>query len=1742
MNRTIPEKRIIQSFLSLFLAVSILLSASATAAAEGVRFADGTWSGTGTGYGGDVTVQVTIQNGSITEITGEGPNESPTYWNRATALFETIVERQSTDVDVISGATRSSNGIKQAVTAALREAADAATENDPFSGGTGTAQDPYQISNANQLATLAATVDAGEETYANQYVVLTKDIDLSQVENWNPIGGEANNAANLFQGTFDGKGHTVSGMKITGAYTSETNVGLFSALGAEAVVRNVNLTDVSITVSGTGLIRAGAVAGMFAKGEHLLPLVDCCSAAGVISVTVNAAALAYSGGIVGWMQQNSAITNCWTDVDLNCVSAGGTNSAYAGGIAGVTGNNIIIVNCATFGDNYANAPLSTNFGGMAGGISAMLAGKLWNTYAMGNSTIGNGGNAHTWVGALAGQGTTSGMTKVDGVYVYPDEGALREFGYFPSDLVLTEETWSDAVTREKSETVPLSAFGTGTLNHDSVFQGTALSRGDMSGNAFAETMNGNLKSVSNLMAGYGITGLPLNKWEVGADGKVLPTGKVWTDPAPDETLFAGGTGTAADPYLILTADQMKSFAASLNNGVDYTNYCIQLNDDIDLSGEDWTPVGGSDYAFNGTFDGNGHTISGLRIGSDNEVKTLGENDVYIGLFGVLNEKAVIRNVFITDMSVNVYRDNYGDSLHVGGIAGAMQGASIDHCSVQGKLTATTKKQNTFTAGIVGLQYKGSIINSWTDTDLSCTVQTGDSIAEVGGLVALNNRGLVANCYTLGDVYGSASRENGDEGMASISGLIGVNAGSLANCYSAGSHTTGQYSHYVGAASGWVTGIGKTYNCWYNGEAAMRIGDRTVSPVESIGTKVPGGVSDEGDVYTGGVVDKLIPYTEADYQNITQGLNDSFGKYPIDITKFGLETNALRTWTVQEGTVTLTDETQAVTYEQPAAEFVPVVPQVMRDGTWIGRDKDQKSVVTITVRDNAISDVKTDGETEGDAFDAALAKAQEKAVYGDTSGYGAMEPAKFAGGKGTKSDPYQIKNEAQLRYLAEALNEDESFRDIYFKQTADISLKGGDWLPIGWGIMAEIKNQGSQYCVYPFLGHFDGGNYTISGLNIGTSEQPSKDPRVTYLAGLFGLVSGDHNSNAAFAGGERINELKNINLKDVEINISGRYQNFAGALAGNVQKGFIIDNCHVSGSVTACSQDSFARAGGLAGNALQGIVTNSSAAVNVSGNTDAGNSYIGGFYAMDNRVTTVNCYCTGNATGNSGNNNKTHIGGFVGQAGGAKYNCYASGDVVAEKTTGDVGGINGRLAGIAVDSRCYYNSDARQEVAGIPVENKSATGVVVPKNPEANQTEGKSADEMKSEAFVALLNENLTGIASTMTALQETINNGTDLEHTVLYTGDGSDLKEWKLVDGIAGFEKTAPTEPLAEQTITGVRASYSKTYGDKAFALGAKAEGKLTYKSGNTRVVTVDDKGTVTIKGAGTANITITAAETSTARAATKTVKVTVNKCTQTIAGAAIFTKTYGDKAFALGAKAPGKLTYKSGNVKVVRVNTRGTVTIRGAGTANITVSAAETANAKAVSKTVKVTVKKCAQTIIVTTRRNKLVTDKAFNLSAKLTGKAVSKLTYTSDKKAVAAVNAKGLVTIKGTGTAKITVKATASANAKAAANRIVTITVGKPKSVTVKSLKALKGGKATVTWTKNAAATGYQIQYSLKKSFAGARTVKINKASTVRATLTGLTKNKTYYVRVRTYKTIGKKAFNSDWSVAKTVKTMKK
>ena len=354
-------------------------------------------------------------------------------------------------------------------------------------------------------------------------------------------------------------------------------------------------------------------------------------------------------------------------------------------------------------------------------------------------------------------------------------------------------------------------------------------------------------------------------------------------------------------------------------------------------------------------------------------------------------------------------------------------------------------------------------------------------------------------------------------------------------------------------------------------------------------------------------------------------------------------------------------------------------------------------------------------------------------------------------------------------------------------------------------------------------------------------------------------------------------------------------------------------------------------------------------------------------------------------------------------------------------------------------------------------------------------------------------------------------------------------------------EEITVTIAKANQTIT-ASDTLSLTFPNKG-KITATASGSgssLTYTSSNTAIATVDGSGNVTAKGAGKATITIKAAATANYNAASKQITVTVAKAAQNITTKAKASSVAVGKTVAVTTTgAQGKVTYKTSNTGIATVNaTTGVVTAKKVGTVKITAATAATSNYNAASKTVTIKVVPAATTSL-----------KADNMAkgikvtwARVTG-ANGYDIYRNNKKVKTITSG---TTVTWTDTAANTnntkyvykVVAKASTGVSTLSKSLTTYKVTAP---TNRSAVNSASRKAVLTWTRNASATGYQVQYSLASNFSGAKTVTITKNTTLTTTVSSLTKGKTYYTRIRAYKTVGSNKYYSNWSAARSVKISK-
>ena len=220
-------------------------------------------------------------------------------------------------------------------------------------------------------------------------------------------------------------------------------------------------------------------------------------------------------------------------------------------------------------------------------------------------------------------------------------------------------------------------------------------------------------------------------------------------------------------YTVTSADGLMNIAKLVNGGK--TDINITLDTDIDLTGKDWTPIGTSNR-YSGTFDGGGHTITGL---------TFTTNDEYVGLFGYLNRAGTVKNVVMEGVQITS-NQIYGGSI--GGVVGYSWG-TIENCSVSGSVSGTV-----YVGGVVGVQIGGSI----TGCSSSATVK---GTVDVGGVAGqTNSSATLTACYATGNVIIEMDPKKNIAGGS----LVGMNAGSsLLACYATGNVTsTGSSTGYV----------------------------------------------------------------------------------------------------------------------------------------------------------------------------------------------------------------------------------------------------------------------------------------------------------------------------------------------------------------------------------------------------------------------------------------------------------------------------------------------------------------------------------------------------------------------------------------------------------------------------------------------------------------------------------------------------------------------------------------------------------------------------------------------------------------------------------------------------------------------------------------------------------------------------------------------------------------------------------
>ena len=577
-------------------------------------------------------------------------------------------------------------------------------------------KDSFVITKSSQLNGLSLLSSMGKN-FKNKKVILGADIALNTGDantwaasapknSWTPIAG--------FAGTFDGKGHTISGVYVNGKSNQQ---GLFGSTTKDAVVKNFKLTNSYFTTNASGIASnaatsLGSVAGLgygTFKNIYSNAIVDNKTQVGEGGV----------GGIIGSSNgDGTVVSNCWFDGTVI------SNWRAIGGIIGYVSNGeakiLHCLNSGTLNQTIASQPART--AGMVGYVlewSVETKVTIEDSLNVGTITTTNPNQKGSIVGFLYGNTNTG---------VYPE--------VVGKDVYATSESCS----RTSGVSIDLAV--------------TVLSETTMIGYGAYKWTNLDFEDC----------------WAVDLDG--TPVLQTFAEEIPDLTNIVKPDISWYDEnetkFVLTTAAQMEGFSALVNRGEDFTGKKVELGANIELnknapatkaewltyisnnSLNQWVPIGTEAVPFTGSFDGNGHTIRGIYIDST------GTNQALFGVtFGATIKDVKIENSYLKN-------NNY----YLASVVGVAKGGSISGIYTNAILESTMNNEWARVAGIVAQAQdkETTISNCWFDgTILSAGGRNAGIMSWAGGMKV-----TITHCLNTGVIENSYNKDSSEY----IGGIVG----------------------------------------------------------------------------------------------------------------------------------------------------------------------------------------------------------------------------------------------------------------------------------------------------------------------------------------------------------------------------------------------------------------------------------------------------------------------------------------------------------------------------------------------------------------------------------------------------------------------------------------------------------------------------------------------------------------------------------------------------------------------------------------------------------------------------------------------------------------------------------------------------------------------------------------------------------------------------------------------------------
>lgn len=607
---------------------------------------------------------------------------------------------------------------------------------------------------------------------ASKDIVLLADINLSEYKEWTPIGNpetvsNGNYAGaytgTAFKGVFDGGGHTIRGFNPTVKVPASGTFGLFGVLDG-ATVKDLNI-ETDLTISAEGQADAGVLVG-----TAISSTIQNVKVSGKITSAGTGDSKRFAlSGLAGFVFNTGAgistIKDCTTNLIVNadCGSntANGAAGAMYGGIAGFvttsqddSANNI--ENCVNNGE--INAKLGRCSGIVA---TANFGGHFLNCTNNANqvNTISNGriGNV---VSVLYKNAVADGLVNNGNLTTTASDthaGAIISF--FNDDAIV--------VRGGRNTGTVIAAIGNyrGLIGAN-ISKFASISGVTVGGKLGVYKADGNHEMI-DVNAGNFTEYIGA----VSEANRAKITDLTWDGAAAPPEPTVEGIGSAAD---------LKEFAALVKAGGDVSKFLVDgvlvLGADIDLGGEEWTPIGvgsvtnagvitESDVPFTGVFDGKGHTVDNFKV----SVPADAPAGYAAGLFGILNG-ATVKNVVIGPKAV--FEGQSAAMSFIGGVAGFALNSTVEGCTNKSTMSVTAAKDATreCLAGIVGEMYTAegefasyvkNCVNEGTITSKnSVNANNGGNGLSVAGIVGFSdgkNFNFIQFCTNKAPIAAEATR-------------------------------------------------------------------------------------------------------------------------------------------------------------------------------------------------------------------------------------------------------------------------------------------------------------------------------------------------------------------------------------------------------------------------------------------------------------------------------------------------------------------------------------------------------------------------------------------------------------------------------------------------------------------------------------------------------------------------------------------------------------------------------------------------------------------------------------------------------------------------------------------------------------------------------------------------------------------------------------------------------------------------